>query len=168
MRRSQERMRGLKEVRIEFASPDEASRIAEILGAAFAEFEGFYTPEAFAATVLNSDEIRKRFEEEGAIWTARKNGEIAGTVSVVPDGEKLYVRSMAVLPSAQGLGIAQKLLETVEEFAIENEFESLFLYTTPFLLSAIRLYKINGFKRGEEVDWFFGTPLFEMDKKLKC
>ena len=138
-----------------------------MLREAFAEFESFYTPEAFAATTPSSEKIRERFDE-GKIWAALKNEEIVGTVSVVADGKKLYIRSMAVLLAAQGLGIGRKLLETVENFAVENESESMFLYTTPFQSGAIRLYEQNGFERGEDEnpDDFFGTPGFSMEKKL--
>lgn len=153
---------------IRFASPDEAEEIAKILREAFAESEKFYTPEAFAATTPNTEEIRKRFDDEGAIWTALKNKRTVGTVSVVAEGERLYIRSMAILPSAQGVGIGRKLLETIENFAVENQFKSLFLYTTPFLSGAIRLYEQSGFVRGDDssADEFFGTAGFAMEKKL--
>ncbi len=69
---------------------------------------------------------------------------------------------------AQGLGIGRKLLEAVENFALENGFENLFLYTLPFLSGAIRLYEQNGFERGEDTSpkEFFGMPCLTMKKKL--
>ena len=147
--------------------PDDADAISEILREAFAPFESLYTAEAFAATVISPEKIRERFDEAGAIWAALKSERIVGTVSVLPDGDWLYIRSMAVLPVAQGLGIGRKLLETVENYAARNGFEKLFLYTTPYLPAAIRLYEQNGFTRGElEPERFFGTPCFEMRKKL--
>ncbi len=156
------------DVQIRIASPTCADAIADTLRAAFAEFESFYTPEAFAATVLPPEKIRERFDESGAIWTALKDGEFVGTVSAVPREGRLYIRSMAVVPSAQGLGIGRRLLETVENFAVENRFKNLFLYTVPFLDGAIRLYEQSGFKRGEpETEGFFGTSWFEMTKELR-
>src|SRR5688500_11426161 len=149
------------DVRIRTALPGEAEEIARVLCEAFAPFENLYTPEAFAATVISPQKIRERFNEAGAIWAARQNGKIIGTVSAVPDGERLYIRSMAVLPAAQGLGIGRKLLEAVESYAAGNGFERLFLYTTPYLPAAIRLYEQNGFMRGElKTEGFFGTPYF--------
>lgn len=154
-------------MQIRIALPDDADAIAEVLREAFAPFESLYTAEAFAATVISPEKIRQRFNEEGAIWAALKNERIVGTVSVLPDGEWLYIRSMAVLPAAQGFRIGHKLLETVENYAARNEFEKLFLYTTPYLPAAIKLYEQNGFVRGElEPERFFGTPCFEMQKKL--
>ncbi len=156
------------DVEIRIASPQESEKIASVICEAFAEFKSCYTPEASAATTPSAEKIRKRFGE-GAIWAALKNKKIVGTVSVIAEGKKLYIRSMAVSRTAQGLGIGRKLLETVEKFAVENGFKSLFLYTTPFQTGAIKLYEQNGFERGEDEnpDDFFGTPGFAMEKKLK-
>lgn len=154
------------EAQIRIAQLEESDAIAAVLREAFAEFEPFYTPPAFAATTPGAEEIRKRFEE-GAIWVALESETIVGTVSAVAEDERLYVRSMAVLPTAQGLGVGRKLLDAVEKFALENEFKCLFLYTVPFLAGAIRLYEQNGFERGEDqTEGFFGTPWFAMEKKL--
>lgn len=147
--------------------PEDADAIAEILREAFAPFESLYTAGAFAATVISPEKIRERFNEDGAIWKVLKNGKTVGTVSAVPDGKRLYIRSMAVSPAAQGSGIGRKLLETVENYAARNGFEKMFLYTTPYLPAAIRLYEQNGFERGEmKTEGFFGTPYFAMEKKL--
>ena len=107
-------------IEIRFALCDEAKEIANVLRAAFAEFEKFYTPEAFAATTPSAETIRERFDEEGAIWAALKNEEIVGTVSAVPKEESLYFRSMAVMPSAQGFGIGQLLLEAVKNMRLKT------------------------------------------------
>ncbi len=154
-------------MQIRIASPDESEKIASLIREAFAELESFYTPEAFVSTTPDSEKIRKRFDE-GAIWAALKNETIVGTVSTVAEGERLYIRSMAVSPSAQGLGIGRKLLEAVENYAFENGFENLFLYSLPFLSGAIRLYEQNGFERGEDTspEEFFGMPGLTMEKKL--
>ncbi len=156
------------DVQIRIASPDEAEKIASLIREAFAEMKSLYTPEAFAATTPDSEKIRNRFDE-GAIWVALKDETIVGTVSVVPEENgRLYVRSMAVSPSAQGLGIGRNLLAAVENYAIENRFENLYLYTLPFLSGATRLYELNGFKRGEDTspEDFFGMPGLMMEKKL--
>jgi GNAT superfamily N-acetyltransferase len=74
---------------------------------------------------------------------------------------------MAVDPTARGDGIGRRLLERAEEYSIRNGFERLFLSTTPFLSSAIRLYEKYGFSRSDEKpDDLFGTPLFTMVKNL--
>lgn len=154
-------------IKVRLAFVEEANSIAGILREAFAEFATDYTPEAFAIVTPAEDEIALRFDE-GPIWVAVNGDEIVATVSAVPEPEWLYIRSMAVLPRAQGLGVARKMLEAVEEYAIETGFERLFLYTTHFSKDAIRLYEKNGFERGRDTsaDEWYGTPGLAMEKKI--
>ena len=101
------------------------------------------------------------------MWVALLKGEVVGTVSVVPQGKALYVRSMAILPAARGNKIGEKLLTEIEKFAIANRYEWLLLSTTPFLDRAIRLYEKVGFRRnGEPPHDLFGTPLLTMEKRI--
>jgi GNAT superfamily N-acetyltransferase len=156
------------EVCVRIASPEDAEAISKVLYEAFNVYRSHYTPEAFAVVTPPRDGIARRFDE-GPMWVAVKDDEIVGTVSVVPEPEWLYVRSMAVLPNAQGLGVGHRLIDVVETYAIENGFERLFLYTTYFSPGAIELYEKHGFKRGRDTtaDEWYGTPGLEMDKKLE-
>jgi GNAT superfamily N-acetyltransferase len=151
---------------IRMAVRDEASSIAALLARSFGEYESSYTPEAFAATISTADRIRDRIDE-GPVWLALRNEIAVGTLSAVARGEALYLRGMAVDPGARGDGIGRELLECAEEYAIRNGFERLFLSTTPFLESAIRLYERYGFSLSNEgPDDLFGTPLFTMVMNL--
>ncbi len=78
---------------------------------------------------------------EGPVWVAIHEEETVGTVSVVAEAESLYIRGMAVLPSARGARIGALLLIHIEEFARREGFSRWFLSTTPFLDRAIRLYE---------------------------
>jgi GNAT superfamily N-acetyltransferase len=153
-------------MRIRTAAADDAHAIASTLHRAFLQFEPLYTPEAFAATVCSIDQIRLRLNE-GPIWVALRDGVVVGTASVVPKGDALYIRGMAVDPVARGSGIGCALIKWIEERAIERGFNRLYLSTTPFLVGAIRLYEKCGFVRSADgPDNLFGTPLFAMEKKL--
>ena len=146
--------------------PGEASRIAEVLREAFAEYKNLYTDEAYAATTPASDEVRNRIGEK-TVWVALCQGEIVGTVSAVPYNKSFYIRSMAVLPSARGQDIGELLLEEIEKVARALGYERLLLCTTPFLNRAIRLYERFGFRRSDEgAKDLCGTPLFTMMKTL--
>ena len=155
------------DIQIRLAVVDEAGIIAEVIRQAFVPLENDYTPESFAIVTPPTEEVALRFDE-GPIWLALKGGEIVATVSVVPEPEWLYIRSMAVSPTAQGLGVGGKLLEAVEIYAIENGFERLFLYATNFSANAIRLYERNGFQLGRytTAEEWFGTPGRSMEKKI--
>src|SRR5215472_9815578 len=92
---------------------------------------------------------------------------IVGTGSVVSKPEGVYLRSMAVIPSARGLEIGQLLLDEIQSFAITQGCVRLFLSTTPFLNRAIRLYEAFGFRRTNDAPHdLFGTPLFTMEKTI--
>ena len=146
---------------------DEAASIASVLYQAFVEFEPLYMPAAFSATTPTSDQIQKRWSE-GPVWVVGEGSQLVGTISAVPKGEGLYIRSMAVLPSHRGQGIGYILLQAVEQFANEQHIQRMFLSTTPFLTGAIRLYEQFGFQRSNDVlHELFGTPLFSMVKPLE-
>jgi ribosomal protein S18 acetylase RimI-like enzyme len=152
-------------ITLRLARPSDAGAVAATLRAAFSAFEGLYTPPAFAATTPTPEQVAARFEE-GPIWLAERDGQVLGTVSVVPRPGELYIRSMAVRPAARGRGIAARLLRAVEDFAAPQEYRRLVLTTTPFLEAAIRLYEQAGFRcTGEQAD-LFGTRLIWMAKDL--
>jgi len=159
-------------VRIRRADPQDASDIASVLRQSFLEHQDQYTPEGFAATTPDEEQVR-RCMEEGPTWLALLSNAIVsnaivGTAAVVEKGEGvLYVRGMAVLPSARGRGVGELLLKEIEGFALRNSCTRLSLSTTPFLTSAIRLYERFGFQRTHDgPDDLFGTRLFSMAKPL--
>jgi GNAT superfamily N-acetyltransferase len=146
--------------------PEDASAIASVLYESFAEYEPSYTPEAFAFTVSTTEKIQERMRE-GPVWVALDGEKITGTVGAVALGGSLYVRGMAVVPTARGNGTGRLLMEHVEEFAAGQGFKRMSLSTTPFLARAIRLYEQFGFRRSPEGPHdLFGTPLFTMVKNL--
>jgi GNAT superfamily N-acetyltransferase len=157
----------VSELEIRLAGPDDSKTIADLIYAAFAPFESQYTEGAFEYTTPKADVIRPRFDE-GPIWIAEVDGEAVGTVSGMFDGERFYIRSMAIKPSAQRGGIGQKLVDAFDSYARENGFEKIFLYTTFVLPGAKHLYEKNGFYvlRETAADEWYGMAGLEMEKEL--
>jgi GNAT superfamily N-acetyltransferase len=154
-------------MQIRLATRTNSSSIASVLVQSFLEYKALYTPEAFAATISTITELEHRLVE-GPVWIAIENETVAGTVSVVPYGEALLIRSLAVPPSNRGQGVGELLLHHVEKYAYQKGYSRLFLSTTPFLTPAIRLYERFGFRRSKEgPSDRFGTPIFTMVKELK-
>ena len=154
------------EVQIRPAEPDEAPAIAKVLYESFMEYEGLYTAEGFAATAPNAEQVVARMRE-GPVWLACREGRVLGTVAAVVKGQSVYMRGMAVLPDARGLGIGARLLEQVERWATDHGGVRIFLSTTPFLNAAIRLYEKFGFRRTDEGPRdLYRTPLFTMEKNV--
>ena len=159
-------MNAPSDIRIRRAESRDAPTIVLLLAEAFAEYRTLYTPAAYEATVIANQQVVTRIKE-GPVWIAMLDGLVVGTVSVVPKGESLYIRGMAVLPSARGQRIGKMLLTHVEKFAASQGFSRLFLSSTPFLDRAIRLYETYGFCRTDEgPQELFGTPLFTMEKVM--
>jgi N-acetylglutamate synthase-like GNAT family acetyltransferase len=153
-------------VQIRRAGIEDCAAIAGVLSESFAEFKSLYTEEGFAATAPGAEQIQARMSE-GPVWVALHHAVMTGTVAAVKKSESVYVRGMAVLPSARGSGTGTRLLERVESWAAHEKILRIFLSTTPFLDSAIRLYERSGFRRTDEGPHdLFGTPLFTMAKMI--
>jgi predicted N-acetyltransferase YhbS len=154
-------------VAIRLAEPTDAAAIAKVLADAFGTFRDNYTADAFEAVTPNARVIVKRFDE-GPQWVAEIGNDIVGTVSVTTEPEGLYIRSMAVSPTAQGRGIGHKLMDAVNRFADESDHERIFLYTTYFVPGVKRFYESHGYKwvRDTTAEEWYGTPGLEMERQL--
>ena len=156
---------GLDDVTVRLAGENDSAAIADVLFAAFSQFEHEYTPESFAVVTPSVDEIATRFAE-GPLWVAERDGKMTGTVSVRTEPEGVYIRSMAVHPEAQGIGIGHNLLDSVDEYFGSSQQDRIFLYTTYFVPGAKELYEKHGFRwvRDTAADEWYGTPGLEMEK----
>lgn len=153
------------EIRLATLSDSEA--IADVLREAFTPYREHYTEESFGYVTAKPDVIAPRFDE-GPIWVAEVDGDVVGTVSLTTEPEGLYIRSMAVLPSSQGLGIGHKLLDALNDHVSESDIERIFLYTTYFVPGAKELYEKHGFMwvRDTTPEEWYGTAGLEMEKSL--
>ena len=152
---------------IRLAIMDDAPSISRVLLQSFIEYKSEYTPDGFAATTPTVEQIKHRLTE-GPVWVALLGRTVVATVSAVLQGESLYVRGMAALPSARGHRVGKLLMDSVQDFACARGCKRLFLSTTPFLSRAIALYERLGFVRTAEGPHnLFGTPLFTMERSLE-
>ena len=154
------------EIHIRQAEPVDAATVSRVLYESFVEYKALYTSGGFAATTPTEEQVLGRMKEGGPVWLAFRDMEALGTVAAVAKEESVYMRGMAVLPTARGFGVAAQLLKTVEQWAVAQGIMRVFLTTTPFLHAAIRLYEKHGFQRLPGPKDLFGTPLFAMEKKL--
>ena len=136
------------------------------LSDAFAPFKSAYTPEAYADTVPDLENLQRRLQTM-AVFVAELSGHIVGTVGVStsPTTEG-HLRGMAVVPSAQGKGIAQQLLSAAIDHCRSAGCTRVTLDTTAPLRAAIRFYEKHGFRATGRIADFFGMELFEYDLSL--
>lgn len=125
-----------------------------------------------AVQVVQRDEpgsLQKLIREPASgMWLARLGANVVGCVVLrklasIPSAsecKRLYVR-----PSARGLGIANKLLDALEEFARAQSLAWVYLDTYDDLKPAITLYQQRGYERCERYNDNPQATLF-MRKRL--
>ena len=149
------------------ATSADASSILACLSAAFEVYRDSYTPAAFADTILTPERMQKRLQEMTVFVATEKSGEIVGTIACsVVNPEEGHIRGMAILPTAQGSGIAARLLTRAEAHFRQRNCKRISLDTTAPLTRAIRFYERSGFSPSEKVQDFFGMPLYEYVKTI--
>lgn len=160
-----ERKQQTREVNIRLAMPSDAEGISRVIEEAFTPFRENYTDEAFVVVTPRPDVVVERFDE-GPMWVAEVDGEIEGTVSLMAEPEGFYIRSMAVSPRAQRLGIGHKLLDALHQHVAGGDIKRIFLYTTYFTPGAKDMYAKHGYAyvRDTEPDEWYGVPGLEMEK----
>jgi GNAT superfamily N-acetyltransferase len=94
-----------------------------------------------------ADPQKEIIDKQGRIFYAKYNGEIVGTASLLKIEDGVYeLGKMAVIETAQGLGIGTVLLEHSLQVAKQSGIARLILYSNTKLASAIHLYRKYGFK----------------------
>ena len=157
-----------EQVSVRLAVNEDSPVISSVLLGSFGQHREHYTPEAYMIVTPPPEEIGRRFSE-GPQWVAELDGTVVGTVGVTHEAEGLYIRSLGVMPEAQGKGVASSLLDAIDEYALSTDTERIFLYTTYFVPAAVKLYEKHGFKwvRDTTAEEWYGTPGLEMDKILR-
>src|SRR5918993_5001820 len=107
----------------------------------------------------------------GCFWGAFANGELIGTIALINIGNNSgAIRKMFVKKDLRGKesGIAQRLLETLLNFAKDKNITTILLGTVPVLKAALRFYERNGFKEIEEKKLPSYFPRMKADTVFYC
>ncbi|ARV13793.1 GNAT family N-acetyltransferase [Polaribacter sp. SA4-12] len=107
--------------------------------------EKYFYVETYDKKVLSNPQ-KYVIDPGGFIFFAKYNNEIVGVVSLINQKTFFELSKMAVSPKYQGLKIGQKLMYYCLEFARNQEWKSITLYSHRKLVPAINLYKKIGFK----------------------
>src|SRR5262245_39909218 len=97
------------------ATFDDAEGILCCLRAAFEPYRTQYTSAAYEDPVMTAETVRQRIETMTILVARNEVGLIIGTVGVAARGAEGHICGMAVAPSSQGCGVADQLLETIEQ-----------------------------------------------------
>ena len=109
-----------------------------------------------AATFIDNFDVRRE-----RCWIAERDGEIAGSVLLVKDGDEIAkLRLLYVEPKARGLAIGRRLVDECIGFARRTGYRKITLWTNDVLVSARRIYQAAGFDLvREEPHHSFGRDL---------
>jgi len=141
--------------------------ILHCLAEAFESYRQQYTPDAFLDTVLTPATLEARFSSMTIFVAVDPEGEVAGTIGYrLVNAAQGHIRGMAVLPKCRGSGVAQQLLDAVQDELRARGCQRATLNTTKPLERAVSFYRRNGFQPTGAVKDFFGMPLYEYEKRL--
>jgi GNAT superfamily N-acetyltransferase len=140
--------------------------ILACLRAAFEPYRERYTAAAYEDTVLTPKTLAERLATMVVLVAVDRDEMILGTIGGIDLGGEGHIRGMAVLPQAQGSGIAGRLLGAIEAKLRDRGCPTVSLDTTAPLARAIRFYERSGYRASGKVTDFFGMPLYEYTKRL--
>lgn len=108
--------------------------------------EAYFEVEQQDLTVLNNPDTYI-IENGGQIFMALEGDQIVGTVALLTMDESVVeLGKMAVSIHHQGKGIGHGLMKRAIQYAKDNSFQSVILYSNTVLAPALNLYKKFGFK----------------------
>lgn len=137
------------------------------------------SPEAQGLLSAFIEEVRKRYDEPPAdvgyfdpnlvsvpksvFLVVRSEGKAVGCGALIPmEDEMAEIKRMFVVPGERGHGIAKKILEELERFARDFEYDAIRLETGVKQPESIALYGKSGFYRVPNF------PPFENDETAVC
>lgn len=86
-----------------------------------------------------------RVIREADVWVAQLDGELVGVLVVRSRPDHLLLENIAVLPAAQGRGVAARLLRLVEERAVAAGALEVRLYTNAAMAENLAFYPRRGY-----------------------
>jgi ribosomal protein S18 acetylase RimI-like enzyme len=154
------RLRDRTFIEIRNARPEELAPVAELVLAAYEEFESSLPPEFLVSFTENIDETLRRKETE--VIVAAIGGQIVGTVTLYAGGapygadalpsDWAAMRLLAVHPESRRRGVGRALTLECLRRARERELSTMLLHTLPSMTDAHAMYESLGFLRVAELD----------------
>lgn len=130
--------------------------------------KSFFYVEPYDEEILSNPD-KYIIEKGGHIFFAKLNNEVVGTVALMPmNVERTFeLTKMAISPNHRGKKIGQQLMQHCLDFAKEEKFKALIIYSSRKLENAIYIYRKYGFKEiPVETDCHYDRCDIKMELKL--
>ncbi|MDA9009056.1 GNAT family N-acetyltransferase [Alphaproteobacteria bacterium] len=137
--------------RIRLATDDDGDSVGALIKAAFEEHPGCIYDRVSEFSEL--DAIASTFQSQaGLFWVAEaQTGGIVGSGGYIPTADnEVELHKVYLDKAARGSGLAQQLLQKIEEDVLSNGFARITLWTDTRFLSGQRFYEKNGYKQQPE------------------
>jgi len=147
--------------------PDDIKEIISLHRLLYAQEYGFdKTFEQYVAKHLH--EFAKSYTHRENIWIVEHRNRIQGCIAIVQNNETAaQLRWFLVHPHLRGKGLGKKLITDAIQFARENGYASIFLWTVNLLERANKIYTTLGFQlTDEKAHTIWGQYLIEQRYEL--
>jgi ribosomal protein S18 acetylase RimI-like enzyme len=131
---------GPADVHVRAADPADEARVVECVIGAYQHYVALMGRQP-APMVADYPQLI----HDGLVRVAVVNDEIVGVLVMWPEDDHLYVDNVAVLPTAQGLGVGRALLKVAEAVARETSQPEIRLYTNAAMITNLDYYPRRGF-----------------------
>jgi len=133
---------------VKLAKVSDAPIIHDLIIKAFIEYKDEVPPSSALEETVPSILIALKDGEQGLI--SYIDNQPVGMVRFQLKAEGLYFYRLSVIPEKQGLGIAKKLVRSLEDFAIKKGITTLFCKVRMTVPKNIKLYSSIGYRIYDE------------------
>ena len=135
-------------LKVRDARDSDGDQLAALIDACYDEYEGCVldidgeVPELRAIATHHAS-------EGGRFWIAENDGQILGSVGVVPIGDGVFeLKKLYVIKEARGMGVGKRLVSLAEAEAMSHGAKAIDLWSDTRFEDAHRLYERRGYIRG--------------------
>src|SRR3954452_7909977 len=90
--------------------------------------------------------------ENRRVHVIEHEGTVQGVLVLIPEDDAMLLDNVAVVPTAQGIGLGRKMLEFAEHTAINLSYHRIRLYTNEAMTENIALYLRIGYSETHRVE----------------
>lgn len=145
---------------------EDLKQVDALMRRAYQEFESSVST-GLAEYLEEARQVHARLDELDLI-VAERDGRLIGVVTLYRDGSKYYhgwpaewpaMRLLGVDPKERGKGIGKALVSECLERARKQGAGRVGLHTTPFMLTAQKMYESMGFRHEPSIDFEYAPEL---------